>query len=248
MTALHTAYRLGNWLFENHYAAYRPLYAAWKAWSDRRERALARQIIKPGMVVADVGANIGIYSRFFSRLVGPSGRVHAFEPAARNFSHLTETARNRGNIEAVHAAVGEHSGHARLYMSSELNVDHRMFDGGENRQGVDVPLTALDDYFAGGQRLDFIKIDVQGFEMRVLKGAVRTLTQNRSIAVLMEFWPYGLRKAGTDPREVLAFARDLGFLVNPVPQGGASPETMLSGPDGLDTYCNIVLTRPKSSS
>ena len=93
MTVARTAYRLGNWLFEHQYAVYRPLYGSWKAFSDRRERALARRILKPGMTVADVGANIGVYSRFFSRLVGPSGHVHAFEPAEQNYTHLTQTAR-----------------------------------------------------------------------------------------------------------------------------------------------------------
>ena len=122
-----------------------------------------------------------------------------------------------------------------------------MFDGGEDRHGVDVSLIALDDYFTPGQPLDFMKIDVQGFEMSVLKGATRVLAENRNIAVLMEFWPYGLRKAGTDPRELLAFARDLGFSVSPATPGTSSPETMLSGPAEINSYCNIVLARPKNS-
>lgn len=74
------------------------LDAVWKALSDWRERALLRQLIQPGMTVVDVGANIGIYTRFFSGLAGVSGRVHAFEPAPSNFERLQENAEHLANV------------------------------------------------------------------------------------------------------------------------------------------------------
>jgi FkbM family methyltransferase len=236
-------YHLGNKLFEHCYPLYFPLYSAWKGFSDRRERRLLRWFLKPGMTMADVGANIGIYSCFFSRLVGPSGQVHAFEPAEDNFAHLRETTRGHGNITLNHAAVGERNGILRLYISDALNVDHQTYDSGEGRRGVDVPVIALDAYFPPGRRLDFIKIDVQGFEMSVLKGAARVLAENADIGVLMEFWPYGLRKAGSDPRDVIAFIRNLGFHVLTVSDDGRPVEDVLAGPAGIEDYCNVILTR-----
>ena len=80
--------RWGNKLYERCYFLYFPLYAVYKMLSDRVERKLFRQFVQPGMTVVEVGANIGIYSRYFARLTGESGRVHSFEPSPTNFQRL----------------------------------------------------------------------------------------------------------------------------------------------------------------
>ena len=66
--------RAANQVYERAFPIYRPLYAAYKTYADRAERELLRKILLQGAVVADVGANIGIYSQFLSRCVGPGGR------------------------------------------------------------------------------------------------------------------------------------------------------------------------------
>ncbi|HMH03546.1 MAG TPA: hypothetical protein VK556_05040, partial [Candidatus Udaeobacter sp.] len=66
-----------NKLYERAFPIYRPLYAAYKTYTDRAERGLLRKIAFQGAVVADVGANIGIYSQFLSRCVRPTGLVHS---------------------------------------------------------------------------------------------------------------------------------------------------------------------------
>ena len=74
-----------NKVYERAFPIYRPFYAAYKTYADRAERVLLRKILFQGAVVADVGANIGIYSQFLSRCVGPTGSVHSFEPSPDNF-------------------------------------------------------------------------------------------------------------------------------------------------------------------
>src|SRR5581483_6940109 len=76
--AAHMAYRRA-------FPIYRSLYAAYKAYSDRMARVFLKRILFPGAVIADVGANIGVYSTFFSRCVGPTGIVYSFEPSRDNF-------------------------------------------------------------------------------------------------------------------------------------------------------------------
>jgi FkbM family methyltransferase len=237
-------FRLANKLYEHCYPAYYPLYAVWKALSDRRERALLRRLISPGMTIVDVGANIGIYTRFFSRLAGLSGRVHAFEPAPSNYKRLQENAEQLANVSLNHAAVGDRSGTIRLFVSDELNVDHRTFDSGDGRKGVDVPVVSLDDYFTAGQRVDLIKIDVQGFELSVLQGAKRVLTENRDITVLMEFWPYGLAKAAVAPSRVIELINSLGFEIRTTsdPNRDLFDGTGLD-PNSIDHYCNLIITK-----
>ena len=241
-------FRLGNKLYEHCYPAYHPLYALWKALSDRRERALLRRLIRPGMTVVDVGANIGIYTRFLSGLAAASGRVHAFEPAPSNYKRLQENAEHFTNASLNQAAVGDRSGSIRLFVSNDLNVDHRTFDSGDGRKAIDVPVISLDEYFTPGHRIDFIKIDVQGYEMSVLQGAKRVLAENRNIKVLMEFWPYGLAKAGVAPSSVIELIKSLGFEIRTTsdPNGaffvGASLDL-----DNIDHYCNLIITKRSSA-
>lgn len=244
-----TIFRLANKLYEHCYPAYYPLYAVWKAISDQRERALLRQLIQPGMTVVDVGANIGIYTRFFSGLAGVSGRVHAFEPAPSNFNRLQENARSLANVSLNHAAVGDRSGTIRLFVSDELNVDHRTFDSGDDRKGIDVPVVSLDDYFSAGQRVDLIKIDVQGYELCVLQGAKRVLAENRDIKLLMEFWPYGLVKAAVAPIQVIELIISLGFEIRTTsdPNGNLFDGTGLD-PNNIDHYCNLIVTKRSAAA
>lgn len=200
---------LGNKLFKCCFSAYRILYKPYKAFSDRHERALLKEIIKPGMVVVDVGANIGIYTAFLAKIVGEKGKVYAFEPSPQNFKFL-EKYSNQGNVTLVQAAVGDTTGQIVLYISNKLNVDHRTYETGEERKKIDVPSYRLDDYLEN-QKVDFIKMDIQGFEYKALMGMENILQNNRSIKIIMEFWPYGLIKAGSNPEEVLNFLHQLGF-------------------------------------
>ncbi len=237
-------FRFSNTLYAYCYPAYYLLYTVWKVLSDRPERALLRQLITPGMTVVDVGANIGIYTRFFSGLATVSGRVHAFEPAPSNYKHLQKNTGHLTNVQLNHAAVGDYSGIIRLFVSEELEVDHRSFDSGDGRKGIDVPAVSLDDYFTAGQRVDLIKIDVQGYELSVLEGAKRVLAENPDIKVLMEFWPYGLVKAAVAPSKVIELINSLGFEIRATgdPDGDLFNDSLLD-PNDINDYCNLIVTK-----
>src|SRR5215469_11674842 len=118
---------IGNKVYQHAFPIYRPVYAAYKAYADHAERQLLRQILVPGNVAVDAGANIGIYSQFLARCVGPAGAVYSFEPAPENFDRLRAAARGFSNIYVWQAAVGEYSGKSELYVSDALNVDHRTY-------------------------------------------------------------------------------------------------------------------------
>jgi FkbM family methyltransferase len=205
MSAVTLGRRFGNALYKLAFPAYRPLYSAFKAYADRAERQLLIQHLFKGAVVVDAGANIGVYSRFLSRLVGDTGSVHSFEPSPDNFAHLAKAVSTLPNVRANQLAVSDRTENKLLYVSEDLNVDHRAYPTkGESRQTISIQATALDDYFQPDSRVDLVKVDIQGYELHALRGATRLLRDNPKIKLLLEFWPYGLSQAGSSAEELLS--------------------------------------------
>src|SRR5436305_2937823 len=118
---------VGNRAYDHAFPLYVLCYRAFKAYTDRAERKLLRSILSAGAVVVDAGANIGVYSQFLSRCVGPAGIVHSFEPSPENFRRLQSATRQLANVCLSQAAVGEYSGKSQLYVSDQLNVYHRTY-------------------------------------------------------------------------------------------------------------------------
>ena len=198
--------RVGNKVYDHAFPFYALCYRGFKAYTDRAERRLLKRILPKGAVVVDAGANIGVYSRFLSRCVGPTGVVHSFEPSPENFSRLQRAVRKLANVRLSQAALGERSGKSNLYVSDKLNVDHRTYaTQGDSRRIVPIDIIALDDYFfKSGQRVDLIKMDIQGYELHALRGAQRVVADNPDIKLLIEFWPYGLKQAGANWVDLIA--------------------------------------------
>jgi FkbM family methyltransferase len=234
----------GNKLYQHAFPIYRPVYAAYKAYADHAERQLLRQILAPGAVAVDAGANIGIYSQFLARRVGPTGAVYSFEPAPENFERLRTVARGFSNMYLLQAAVGERSGKSELYLSDTLNVDHRTYLTGDSaRRVVETEMVALDDYFKPGQHVDFIKMDVQGYELHALRGAGRVLADNPAVKLLLELWPYGLKQAGTSWVELIDDLTKKNMTVSEVTRRGAVPLRPSSISEDPDCYVNLFASQ-----
>jgi hypothetical protein len=115
---------VGNKVYEHAFSIYRLLYGAYKAYADRAERQLLRKILFPGAVVVDAGANIGIYSNFLSRCVGPTGLVHSFEPSPDNFKRLCAATRDLSMCGSLRLRLESAAASQSFYLSDKLNVDH----------------------------------------------------------------------------------------------------------------------------
>ena len=244
MSAPSLFYRLGNQLYNYAFPIYRPLYGAYKACADRTERRLLRKVLFPGAVVVDAGANIGIYSRFLCRCVGPNGIVHSFEPSPENFQRLRAATRKLSNVHLSQVALGGHSGNSELYLSDKLNVDHRAYvANGNSRRTIPIEMVALDDYFKPSQRVDLIKLDIQGYELHALQGAKRVLQENPDINLLLEFWPYGLKQAGTNWIDLIAALKEKGMVMRHVSSKGLIPFQSDSAIESADWYVNLFASR-----
>jgi FkbM family methyltransferase len=235
-----------NKVYQHAFHIYRPLYAAYKTYADGAERALLRKILFQGAVVADVGANIGIYSEFLSRCVGPTGLVHSFEPSPDNFKRLSSAIRGLSNVRLTQAAVGEQSGECTLYISDKLNVDHRAYKtDGDSRRTVPIQMVALDDYFKPSQRVDLIKMDIQGYELHALRGAQRVLQENPRINILLEFWPAGLEQAGVNWEGLAEMLQGLNMRLTLVRRCGLVPFDAREVRNDASWYVNLFAYRER---
>lgn len=231
---------LGNRVYDRAFPIYVLCYRAFKAYADRAERKLLRTILSPGDVAVDAGANIGIYTRFLSLCVGPTGCVHSFEPSPENFRRLQAATRKLPNVRLSQAAVGESSRRSRLYISDKLNVDHRAYvPEGESRHTVPIEMIAIDDYFKPGERVDLIKMDIQGYELHALRGANRILADNPGIKLLCEFWPYGLKQAGASWVELIEALKQKRKLIQQVSDKGLTAFDFESINESEAWYVNL---------
>jgi FkbM family methyltransferase len=192
----------------------------------------------------DAGANIGIYTQFLSRCVGASGVVHAFEPSSENFKRLQSATRKLANVRLSQAAVGEYSEESELYLSDTLNVDHRTYaTEGDRRRSTPTDIIALDDYFRPGQRVDLVKMDIQGYELHALRGASRVLVDNPDAKLLLEFWPYGLKQAGATWIELVKTLQEKNMAVCQVTKQGLVPFRSELANESPDWYVNLFASQ-----
>lgn len=194
-----------------------------------------RRIARPGMTVLDVGAHVGYYTRLFAGLVGPGGRVIAFEPHPRNYRMLQRNIAGRSSVIALNYACAESEGSAELFdylmmsASGSLHYDEHLLEvqraqvsdadyaprlaAGHEAEKFTVRTVAMDAALAdlGIERIDCIKMDIEGAEIGALRGLRQTIQRSPRLALVMEYNPLGLRAFGHDPLAALEEVRALGF-------------------------------------
>lgn len=197
-------------------------------WSRSTARMLDlwRSLCRPGTIAIDVGANLGLFALEAAGAVGPQGHVIAVEPAPPNADAVARAISSSGrtNIHLLRAAAVDRNGPIELGMRPEHGGDHRVLVNGDGRTTVSVPGRRLDDEVDSSWDVSAIKIDVQGAEGLVLAGLSETLARSRNLSILMEFWPDGLRRLGTDPLSLLASLAAAGYRPRLVTGRTAAPE------------------------
>ncbi len=201
-----------------------------------------KQYIDEGDVVLDIGANFGHHSVVFSKIVGEQGLVVAFEPQSVMFQLLNANVVLNGlrNAKLINCALGDTNGSISLFPINyddkvnfgALGVDTELQD--DNKLGESVPIFRLDnkidELIANYNRLDFIKIDVQTYELYVLLGAQETLKKYRP-TLFLEISPLWMEKTGYDYRLIYGLLNDLGYSIQH-PQEGELSNTEIKQWDG----------------
>ncbi len=156
-------------------------------WEAEVVRAL-EQVVLPGMLAMDIGAHIGFFTLFLSKLVGPEGRVIAFEPLPENFKILQENiSLNRcHHVRAVNKAILDRRGPAEINVPPNDPLPGTVsWLAQEGARPVPVEAISLDE-FVEGERLavDFIKMDVEGTEELVLRGAEEVIATHHPLLLI----------------------------------------------------------------
>jgi FkbM family methyltransferase len=228
-------------------------YGAWEP----EKSELFNHLLQPGDRVVDIGANIGYFTVLFAAAVGDAGRVLAIEPDPDNIRLLRENLRINGlsaRTSVVRAAAGPRAD--KLYLYSKGGVsnrgDHRTFGvGGSGVRRRSVRMVAVDDCVRNWPSVQTIKMDIQGYESFALQGMQTTLERNAGIALVTEFWPSEMRRAGSDPHDFLRDLSKLGFAAWRITAATLAPvesETLVSElePDGASA--DLVFMRPRFAS
>lgn len=164
------------------------------------ETETVRQHLKPGMVVYNIGANIGYYTILASTAVGPIGKVFAFEPSDKNYAMLQRNISQNGlqNVTALQCALSNESGTVRLSLSGSNSGDHQIFSKDDARDSIAVEAKTLQQFLAeGNPPPDCIIMDVQGAEAAVVLGGKELFGDNtKELTIFTELWPRGIKSAG----------------------------------------------------
>ncbi|MFA5377909.1 MAG: FkbM family methyltransferase [Dehalococcoidia bacterium] len=180
---------------------------------ERFETALVKRHLKPGQIFVDVGAHIGYYSVLAASIVGPTGGVYAYEPNPANVELLrANTEQFEGIVRMRDCAVSDAPGRAKLYLSATNSGDHQLFRS-VGREAVDVAVISLDsDPALAGLSVNILKIDVQGLEVSVLRGARELIARSPSLMGIVEYSPAHLRLAGLKrPGDLLDMLNGMGL-------------------------------------
>jgi FkbM family methyltransferase len=195
----------------------------WESLFSRYELAVARAMrnhLEAGQTFWDIGANVGWFSVFASKIVGASGRVISFEPSPEVFDILFSHAKIAGRITAIRLGVGNadevrlFAAHGKSSSSSFVEEVVKMnfrFHPAVQIQNIEVELRKVDTLVKELESTpSLLKIDVEGFELEVLRGASELLSSRRP-TLIIEVHPRQLELSGGTEELLFQFLRDCGY-------------------------------------
>lgn len=207
-----------------------------------------KRLIKPGMIVVDIGAHIGYFTRLFSRLAERNGFVYALEADPENFSLLKKNTGHLKNVTLLQLAVSDKTGSINFYRSEKTGCHSTIKDTAQHKETITVASSDLDRILDERQvqKVDVIKMDIEGGELNALKGMQKTLSANRNLSLIIEFNPRCLKQTAITPRAFIIYLSDLGFYIYAIHQDAlihitaTEPEPekyLLPGATFVNLYC-----------
>jgi FkbM family methyltransferase len=177
------------------------------------ETSLIKGVLRPGMTVVDVGANVGYYSLMAAR---SGARAFAFEPSPYAAGRLRETVRANAleQVEVLEAALGDEEGSAPIFISNDATKTSPSMVANDETSPKQIPVTTLDRFLGERNidRVDLLKIDVEGFEPNVIRGAAAALAAGRVRNILCEFNQHWLSRNQSSAAALFKLISSFGFV------------------------------------
>jgi len=175
-----------------------------------------REIVKEGDTVIDIGANIGYFTVLLASLVGPKGKVYAFEPDPRNFHLLQRTVERNGwtHVIVEQKAVSNIDGESLLYQTQSCAAN--TLTPSEHVSEVKVRVVALDDFLSDEHHVTFVKMDMDGSEPLAIQGMTQLIQRSPGIRVLVEYCPNNLKRYLANPLDFITIADYCGLKLTAI--------------------------------
>jgi FkbM family methyltransferase len=215
-------------------------YIFFRGQYEPRETAFVRALLRPGDKFVDAGANIGWFTLLAASIIGPSGRVLAFEPFPLSVDQLKRNVsiNDLSNVDVFPIALDYEDGVCNLAAWPGNQGSASAF---ARTEGVSVPTKRLDDLLPSNERYRLLKIDVEGAEMRVFSGAQAALSDGRFEYILFEVNDRMLRRAGSSAAALLSLFRTHRYTLFRLLFGGVT--THLIDSTNLMENENLVAVR-----
>jgi len=214
---------------------------------DEIESLMARLfsgVIRPGMVVLDIGAFVGWYTLVAARQVGAQGKVYAFEPDPRNYELLGENLRLNqidSRVTCLPWAVSDEAGVQPFFLHGGDQSRSSLIPSGGGHETTVVNSVVLDDFLDRGLQIDVVKMDIEGGEVHALRGMGEILARAaRSVKLFVECNPASLRFAGESAPSLLAELRRLDFtifMIDEVNRGLKPVDSRIETAKYVNLYC-----------
>ena len=224
-------------------------------WEEHTE-AVLRTLVRPGMTIVEIGANLGYFTLLMAQRAGSAGAVHAFEcdPALAQLARDNLEVNGLSNVANLHEmAVSDREGAMRFFTAERHRGGGTLVGGlaqipeltAAERREIEVRSITLDAFAATLSRpIDLIKIDAEGAEPAILHGGRDVFSRRAPLTVVMEFCPAFFTQAGSDPEARLAELEGWGFRLSRIDERKrkASPVTRAALLNVA--YSELVLRRP----
>jgi len=215
---------------------------------------LLKKLLKNGMNVINIGANVGYFTLFAAREVGSSGKVIAFEPKEENVKFLRKNVEENKytNVNVIHKAVTNKNEETKLLVGPSSAWNFIIQKDMKNFPQESVTTTTIDEFLKDHpMKIDFVLMDAEGSEPYILEGMNETVTQNPNLQIITEYNPHALKELGKNGEYFLQHIEKLGFSIFLIDESTGKltlkniDEILNKFPIG--TFTNLYLTRDISS-
>ncbi len=191
---------------------------------ENSEIAFFKKYCRGNMVFADIGGNVGLYSALALHTLDNNGKIITLEPHPESFALLSKNVeinqKERGEKDApkislFQMAASAQSGKRNLALNPDNKADNRLSDAPEEWESIPIEAKSMDALLLEQEieEVNFVKMDVQGYEYRILSGFMDTLRRSQKTILMTEFWPQGIDSTGGNARGYLQDLKDLGFTL-----------------------------------